>query len=496
MADIEKALEFQSQGKLDEAKEIYLEFLKEMPEQPDVSNLAGLICLQKEELEEAKKFFETAVKGFPCAEFFQNLGLVYFKQKEYETAMQNFDKAIEFESENLEFIRNFAQMAKQTDQIDYALKFFKKALELEPKDPVGWNNLGLMYEKKKDFENAKKCYINSIKIEENYPAFHNLGVLYRTLRNFDESVKCLKQALQLKPGDNETMVSLGMSYLSKKDLQNGYKYYQFLKPEIKAKYLNHWDGKKHLDSTLLVFYYAGYGDHIMFSRYLQFLKDYFKTVKVWLPMSVKVLIEKNIDGIEFVDSGEVDYDFSANIMELHYLLGMDFENIPCSNGYLKVSDEKAAEYKEHFHTARKKIGLFWQGNPKVFANRSIKLKELEPVLKLEEIDFYSFVKEDPNNQIKDYPQIVDLGSNFKNFEDTAAALMNLDILITIDSAIAHLAGALDVKTYLLLPYSSEWRWFEDTEATSWYDSIKIFKQEEPYNWVPVVERVLKDLKKI
>lgn len=328
------------------------------------------------------------------------------------------------------------------------------------------------------------------------PVVSNLmGLICLQEEEYSTAMQNFEKAIELEPNENETMVSLGMSYLSKKDLHNGYKYYQFLKPEIKAKYKNHWDGKKHLDSTLLVFYYAGYGDHIMFSKYLPFLKDYFKTIKVWLPPSVRVLIEKNIEGVEFVDSGDVEYDFSANIMELHYLLNMAFDHIPHSDGYLKVNDEKIEEYEEHFHTSRKKIGLFWQGNPKVFANRSIKLKELEPLLKLEGIDFYGFVKDDSNNQIKDYPQIADLGSTFKNFEDTAAALMNLDILITIDSAIAHLAGALGVKTYLLLPYSSEWRWFEDTKTTPWYENVEIFKQDEPCNWADVVEEVAFEIKK-
>lgn len=500
MADIQEALSLQAQGKVDEAQKIYLDFLEEMPDQPDVSNLLGLVYLQKNELDEAQKCFEIAVKGFPCAEYYQNLGLAHFKKKEYQIAMKNFSKAIEFESENLEYIRNFAQMAKKTQQTDYAIDFFEKALAIEHKDPVGWNNLGLLYEKKRDYKTAKNCYIKSLKTLENYEAAHNLGVLYRTLRNFDESIKCLKQALKLRPGENETMVSLGMSYLSKKDLHNGYKHYQFLKPEIKAKYenpsegRNHWDGKKHPESTLLVFYYAGYGDHIMFSRYLPFLKDYFKNVKVWLPPSVRVLIEKNVDGIEFVESAEVEYDFSANIMELHYLLDMDFEHIPFSKGYLKVCNEKIDKYSQHFQTEKQKIGLFWQGNPKVFANRSIKLKELEQILSLENTEFYSFQKEDEHNQIKEYPQITDIGKTFKNFEDTAAALMNVDILITIDSAIAHLAGALGVKTYLLLPYSSEWRWFEDTKTTPWYESVRIFKQKEPWNWSQVLEEIIAVLK--
>ena len=497
MTDIQKALSLQSQGMLDEAQKIYEDFLKKNPIQPDVSNLLGLVYLQKNDYDKACELFQTAVNGFPCAEFYQNLGLAYFKKKEYQTAMQNFSKAVEYESQNADFIRNFARMAKTTKQTDFAIDFFKKVVHLEPENEKDWNNLGLLYEEKHDFENAKDCYIKSLKIKDNYEANHNLGVLYRTLRNFDESIKCLSHALSLSPGNQETMISLGMSYLSKKDIKNGYKYYKYLNKVMQDKFKNRWDGKKHPESTLFVFYYAGYGDNIMLCRYLVFLKDCFKSVKVWLQPSVRILIEKNIKGdwIEFVDTCNTEYDYSACIMDIHYLLGMDFEHIPFSEGYLNVPKEKTEKYKkEYFKTTKRKIGLFWQGNPNVFANRSIKLKELEPVMSFSGTKLFSFEKDDKENQIKDYPEIVNLGPTFKNFEDTAAALKCLDIFITIDSAIAHLAGALGVKTFLLLPYSSEWRWFEDKKQTAWYDSIKIFKQNIPYDWSTPVREISEELK--
>ena len=230
-----------------------------------------------------------------------------------------------------------------------------------------------------------------------------------------------------------------------------------------------------------------------------FLKNYFKRVKVWLPPNVKILLEKNFPEIEFVDTKNTEYDYSASIMELHFLLNMDFNNIPSQKGYLSSNTKLTEKYqKEYFNNNKPKIGLFWQGNPKVFANRSIKLKELEPIFlnKNNDFNFYSFEKEDSENQIENYPQLIDLGVTFKNFEDTAAALVNLDILITIDSAIAHLAGALGVKTYLMLPYSSEWRWFDDTQTTPWYTSVRIFKQKNSYDWTDVVEKIANEIKNI
>lgn len=492
MADIQEALNLQSQGKFDEAEKIYLKFLEESPEQPDVSNLLGLIYLQTQKLDMAQKYFEYAVTGFPCAEYYQNLGLIHYKQKSFQTAMQCFEKAIEFESKNAEFIRNFAKMAKTANQTDFAIKFLKQYLELMPQDEAGWNNLGLLYdyEQKYDLKSAKECYIKSLKIKKNYEALHNLGILYRMERNFDESIKCLKDALKLNPHSNSTVLALGMSYLSKKDFQNGYKYYMSKKPEVSAQYKNHWDGTAHNDKTLLVYYDSGFGDQIMFCRYLNIAKEKFAKVKLFTLPQLKKLFEVNFPDIEIMLFNDNEYDFSDNVMYLNYHLGMDFDHIPSSKGYLKAEKSK----DKRFDVSDKKIGLFWQGNYDGYSNRAISLEQLAPLLDLKECTFYGFVKEDREKQIEKLPQIVDLGADLTDFYDTASKLLNLDLFITIDTAAANLAGALGIKTYLLLPYASEWRWFEDTKTTLWYDSVTIFKQKEPQNWTNVITEIKEQLK--
>lgn len=502
MVDIQEAINLQSQGKFEQAEKIYLEFLKNEPEQPDVSNLLGLIYLCTNKFDLAKKYFEFAIKGFPCAEYYQNYGLLYYKQQQFEQAMLLFEKSMEYEPTNVNFIRKFAKLAQEAKQYQKAIDFYKKSLNIEPKDCVGLNNVGILYEKLHDAETAKEYYKKSLKIKPNYEAFHNLGVLYRNERNLDESIRCLKEALKFQPYNDETLKSLGMTYLHKKDIKNGHKYFEKSRTSIfhkseRKKYRNYWDGKEHLDKTLLVYYFVGYGDHIMFSRYLPFLKKFFKKVKVSEPEALQSLFRDNFPGIEVTNTEDDDYDYSANIMELYNVLKMDFDHIPYSEGYYKADETLVKKFKEeHFTTNKPKIGLFWQGNPKVLKNRSIKLKELDKVLALENIDFYSFEIDDTENQISAYPHIKDLKPALKDFSYTAAALMNLDILVTIDSAIAHLAGALGVKTYLLLPYASEWRWFDDTETTPWYNSVTIFKQTENWIWQDVVERLYDKLKNL
>jgi ADP-heptose:LPS heptosyltransferase len=238
----------------------------------------------------------------------------------------------------------------------------------------------------------------------------------------------------------------------------------------------------------------------MFSRYINFTKDKFKEITFAVYDELVEFFQFNFPEIKVCSiNTPYTYDYSVDIMELHYVLGIDFEHIPFASGYFKANEEKILEYKEkYFNHQKLKVGLFWQGNLKVFPYRSTTLEELSPLLTTENCQFYSCQKGAGIEQLEDFKDanIIDLGSTFDNYSDTAAALTNLDILITIDSSILHMAGALGVKTFLLLPHASEWRWFDDTQTTPWYDSVKLFKQERLYDWSVPVRNIIDELKSI
>lgn len=487
--DLALAIDLQSQGKLDEAEKIYLTFLENNPKQPDVSNLLGSIYLRKQNFPLAQMYFEYATEGFPCAEYYQNLGLAHYGQNQYNLAMSYFSKAIDYEPNDADFIRNIAELARKANQNDYAINFYQKYLKLNPKDTSSWNNLGLLFKQCHDLNKEKECYITSLKIKENYEALHNLGVLRRMERNIPESIKCFKQALKLKPDSAITLFSLGMSYLTLKQFEEGYKLYMTKKADVKSQYHNHWDGQEHKDKTIMVYYDAGFGDQLMFCRYFKLLKNKFSKIKFYCSSQLRTLMKKNYPYVEIAESKFEDYDYCDNIMYLNYHLGLDFDNIPFAKGYLDA--EKSDD--EIFKTEKKKIGLFWQGSYDGYDNRAMPLKELAPLLEAQNCQFYGFVKEDKNNQIKEYPEIIDIGATLGDFYDTATKFKNLDLFITIDTAAANLAGAMGIKTFLLLPYASEWRWFDDNKTTPWYESVTIFKQETPWVWTDVIEKVLKEI---
>ena len=256
------------------------------------------------------------------------------------------------------------------------------------------------------------------------------------------------------------------------------------------------------NKNILIYCAHGIGDFLMFCRYINIIKEKSNNVLLYIPKTLERLVKYNFSNLKFYIKGEnIDeylYDYSMSEMHTICYSGTNLNNIPLSKGYLTVSAKSVKEKAKLkvFNTNKKKIGLFWQGNPTVFFNRSLKLKELLPLFDISDIQIYSFQTskiDDESEKLKNTLPLIDLYEYIKDYNDTAALLKNIDILITIDTSIAHLAGSLGVKTFLLLPYDSEWRWFTDEEKTPWYDSIKIFKQKNPKQWNEVIKRVKNEI---
>ncbi len=252
------------------------------------------------------------------------------------------------------------------------------------------------------------------------------------------------------------------------------------------------------NKKILMYSPNGIGDLLMGVRYVNIMLEKTSNISMVVPKSVIELLKFNYPNLKITDIKEDfsidEYDYTATFLGLLYNLDVDLSNIPFSKGYLNISEEKVREKSElDFikNTDKKKIGIFWQGNAGILQNRSIKPEKLLPIFN-DNRQIYSFQISKTDNEsyelLKTLP-VVDLRPNIKNYADTAAFLKNMNVLITIDSSIAHLAGALGIKTYLLLPYYTEWRWFYDTQTTPWYDSVRLFKQTKPNDWDEVITRV-------
>jgi hypothetical protein len=232
----------------------------------------------------------------------------------------------------------------------------------------------------------------------------------------------------------------------------------------------------------------------MYSRFLNKLKNIASKVILQTDSTLVELLKNNFSDIEIVKKGITidNFDVAMPIMDLQYALDIDFNHLDEGKAYLTAQNNLVEYYSKLpiFQTNKKKIGLFWKGNKKIFKNRSVDFKIIEELLKIKDFQFYSF---EIDEKLEDSENFTNLYKYINNYNDTAALLKNIDILITIDSSIVHIAGALGINTYLLLPKTAEWRWFDDINSTIWYNSIKIFKQVETGNWFEVIQRVKENL---
>ena len=187
-------------------------------------------------------------------------------------------------------------------------------------------------------------------------------------------------------------------------------------------------------------------------------------------------------------------------MDILKFFKLDFTKfVPGQKGYLEVSGELVNKFKLKFVDVKcPKVAINWHGNregTRTFFNRSMPINKFEPIFEKykDRIMFYSIQKDESHKEIEKYPFVVDMYNQIKTFEDTAAILKNCDLLISIDSSPVHMAGALNVPTYVMLPYSNEWRWFIDDKKSIWDDSVEIFRQNKEADWDSVIGKVLVEL---
>ena len=279
---------------------------------------------------------------------------------------------------------------------------------------------------------------------------------------------------------------------SKKDIQSA-RYY--IKKDL---YGHNPDNKR-----ILIYNKNGMGDIIMFSRYLFVLEKHTKNITVQVPKAMFRLFKYNFPQFDIIQEGEIinenNYDYTSSFFGLLFNLEENtLKNIPYSKPYISIDDAlvKEKENYDFIKNDKKKIGIFWMGNPVLMTSRSVKPDKFKPLFDIKNSQLYSFQIEHfekESEDIKNSLPLFDLAPYITDYADTAAFLKKMDVLVTIDTSIANLAGAMGIKTFLLLPFDSEWRWFHDTETTPWYDSIRIFKQHIPFNWDEVIERVKNEL---
>ena len=543
LTEVKRALKFVEEKQYIKAEKIYRSILDKDKDNAVVLSLLGFLYLTVCLYEKADKCFEKSYKIQPNPATVEGLGLVKFALNDKKNAYKYlseaikttqrfdvYDKYIEVLSDGKYFqeaynyakecyekfplrkeaLYNLASTSLHAGFLIEAQSLAEQLVKKYPNYGAGWHVYGLLFEVLyQDDIKACECYKQIIKCGNKSLGYYNLAVSYSRSGDLKKSLYYIRKYIQVENYDAASLFLIASYYFRLRKFKLGYKYYsqkesRRTKKDMVSKLKNIWDGKSHKDKTLLVYCDQGLGDHIMFSRFLPQLKNKFKRVKVYIPgRLVKIMKRsfKEYNNIEFLPFKErlPRYDMSVVFSNLPYYLKTDINTIPFSQGYLKADDKKVMEYKEkYFQTDKLKVGVCWEAGAagiRDLINRTLNISLFAPLFDVPNVEFCSMQVNPAMDNYKEYP-LTDLGSTFKSFDDTAAALKNLDLLVTVDTSVLHMAGALGVKTFMFLPYTYDWRWFDGRETTEWYDSVRIFKQTKRMDWSNVIEDMACEIKKI
>lgn len=398
-------------------------------------------------------------------------------------------------------------------QIDKAEVFFNNALAENSLCPDAYLGLGAVYFSKKEFDKSIEFSLKAIDLfgnnepEKTSECFDNLAMAFKAKKDIRNALFCYENAILLNINNYNAYFGISVTYLLNKDFQNGFKLYRsrFFKTEPVTSHFfenkKEWNGESIINKKLYVYNEQGFGDNIQFIRYLKDLSALSGAQVIYKSRAeLEKLLEENDLNIQIIkndaDDSEVEFDVYTHLLSIPQLINASVDNIPLSSGYLKANQQKVNEYKnKYFNNDKFKLGIVWHGTPDAHIDKVIPLDCFFRFAEIPNAKIYSLqinITEEENTKLVQ-AGIEDLGKTFNDFSDTAAAIENLDLLISVDTAVVHIAGAMNKPVWVLLSYIPEWRWFLDSEKSPWYDSAKLFRQDKSQNWSNVFENVLNSL---
>lgn len=456
--------------------------------------------------------FENAIKCFDIVidlDFendaaYLDMGLTLEKKGDDEKAIIYYKEAFSLNPVNADACFKIGLFYYKNQEYKTAVDFFKNAISLNPCFVNAYNNLGLAYYYLYRIDDSIQALLTAKSFDSNNAGIYlNLGNSYKEKNDFEKAVNCYEKALELLPDYHEAKFNLGLVYLQTGEYEKGWKYFEerfYSKDNSSFYYYNDkkdlWDGKNPENKVIYIHNESGFGDDIQFSRYLHLLAGKAKKVIFNAKPELYSLFKENFDNItviaDNINDKDVDFDCYANLMSLPYLLNTK-ESIPFLQiPYIKAYEPRVKEFKNAFFlNDALKIGINWQCKNKFFKDkfRSLdNLKQLSGIINIKGAKIYSLQKGDAESQLDDFNNITNLSETMIDFADTASIIENLDLVITVDTAIAHLAGAMGKPTCVLLPYTPSWRWhlINDSHEYLWYKNLKVFVQNEPHNWeIPI-----------
>jgi Flp pilus assembly protein TadD len=497
-------------GKLDEALELVQKSIELEDGKPEFHNNLATVLGQMNRAPEALGAAQRAIDlkdDFP--EAWSNKGVALEKLGRPDEAIDAYRRAVELRGDYAEALANLGNTLSRVGQHDEAITRLRRAAELRSRDAGARKSLGTALRRAGKPTEAVTAYRMATEINPRDPdAYNNLGAALQESGKVTEAEQVLRTALSINPNHLDAHWNRGLALLSLGRWQEGWVEYEWrrhLREDLGQKRgfpQPAWQGSPLSGMHLLVLCEQGLGDTIQFIRYVPMLVERGAKVTVECQAKLRPLLQcLQNENVKVIARGEPlpTFDMHARLMTLPCIFGSTPEDLPNAVPYLSVDEKRIAEFKDQFASEFGfKVGLVWQGNTahKGDRFRSIPLEMFAPLAKIEGVRLVSLQKGYGSEQIeknKDTMNLLDWSdptdTTAEALIDTAAVMKNLDLVIAVDTSVAHLAGALGVPTWIAMPLASDWRWLIEREDTPWYPTMRLFRQKKLGGWTEVIERI-------
>ncbi len=494
-------------------------------------------CLQTGEFAVAASLSQQVLEFDPSdVEARMDLSIALTEQGQLVDAIDHYQYLIELKPDDPIAYYNLAGIFQQQGDLVRAMTAYQTVIDLDPTDALAHYNLGVVLAEQGTFDRAIACYQTAIALEPaNDQAYFGLGVCFQKWEKFAEAIAAYEQTIVLNSNHSEAYSNLGSSLYLQGEFERAMQVYQKAldrspeDPQIHWNYailllrlgrleqgfveyewrwqkpdfppcphsLPMWDGSNLSGRTILLWAEQGLGDTLQFIRYASLVAQYGGRVLLECPQTLVQLLS-TVEGIQEIftlETVSVPFDTHASLLSLPHILGTTLTTVPASIPYVQVPGGVEVKLVDR---ATLNVGIVWASNAPQSASRCCPLRHWQSLFGLSGVAFYSLQKGPPVQELTEVCQasvIQNLDQQLNTFADTASVVSQLDLVITIDTAVAHLAGAMGKPVWTLLTYVCDWRWLIERDDSPWYPSMRLFRQTTPKDWSNVFEQVKAALEK-
>lgn len=499
------AILHQETGSAEDALSCFEKLLKTEGESPETFYNIGVTYQKMGNNEKARRYYAKSIEKNPrYAPSFNNLGFLAYSENKLQEAEEQLLKAVECKPDYAEAYFNLGNIYRDQKKQEKAKSIYQKVITLNNLFYEAFNNLGEIYFKEADYARAAAYFEKAVEIKTDYAeGYKNLGLCRHENGEFDAALASFDKAIKLNPNDPMFFIAKAEVLFTLERYEEGWEAYE---KRLELEQFNNrrynkplWKGEPLKGKTIFIYEEQGIGDTIQFLRYLPLLKEQgadiiFECRKELLSLLNRQEYIDNLLVIGSEYSGAFDFDYHIPIMSIGAVLKSNLQTIPAPVPYITIDPTAEKAWEEFFkENTAFKIGIIWAGNPEPEVKKLVhfSVRWFERIAAIEGVELYSLQFGYGRKELEKDPgfEVTDLAGNIRDFTDTAAAMKQLDLIITADTVTAHLAGALGRPVWTLLRNIAEWRWRLKSEKTPWYPTMRLFRQVSPGNWQSVFEKV-------